>query len=70
MRKLLIIACLLAFPAIIIGCGAKKEDDGASTAPKITGTFNNNAPGANEAPAAPGPDPGTPRPGGKRPPPK
>ena len=65
MKKVLIFALAVAIPAILAGCG-KKEEEAVSTAPTNMGggKFNNNAPGADSAPAAPGAGEGVPRPGG------
>lgn len=53
---------LLLLSLACAGCGKSSE---AETEPqKLPNSFNNNAPGAANAPAAPMPGPDVPRPGG------
>ena len=52
---------LALFPAVLAGCHSK-EPDVETKGP--TGNFDNNAPAAKDAPAAPGPGDDVPKPGG------
>jgi hypothetical protein len=61
MRKVWLVLLLALFPAVLAGCHSK-EPDVETKAP--TGNFNNNAPEAKGAPAAPGPGDDVPKPGG------
>jgi hypothetical protein len=61
MRKGWLILGLALAPAVLAGCHSKEPD--VETAPP-KGNFNNNAPEAKGAPAAPGPGPDVPSPGG------
>jgi hypothetical protein len=64
MRRMLAIAAAIAVVAAVAGCSGKKEEDDT---PKLSAPINNNAPEAQNAPAAPdGRGPDVPRPGGKR----
>ena len=58
-RGLLLIPVLLL--PVMAGCGSSKEEENA---PPPNAPINNNAPEAKSAPAAPGPGPDVPRPGG------
>jgi len=66
MKKFVIFVLAVALPVILAGCGPKKEEEAMDKAPTNMGggKFNNEAPGANSAPAAPGAGEGVPRPGG------
>jgi len=63
MRKLIALLVVAIAAGSLIGCSEKQED---TAAPTTTAPINNNAPEAKNAPAAPGPGPDVPTPGGKR----
>jgi hypothetical protein len=58
----------LLAPLAILGsiCGCSHSDDALKDPvnPPVNSPYDNNAPGAKDAPAAPGPGPGVPSPGG------
>mgnify|MGYP001032820293 CR=1 FL=1 len=67
MRTAIVAAWILASAAFLVGlagCHGDSEDSKGTLA--TTAPVNNNAPEAKNAPAAPGPGPDVPTPGGKR----
>ena len=60
MRKCWLCLLVLLVP-LVASCSSKQEDN---SGPPISAPINNNAPEAKNAPAAPGPGPDVPRPGG------
>jgi len=64
MRKYWLWLLPLALSVLLAGCSKPDEALNEPVKPPGDSPYNNNAPGAKDAPAAPGPPPGVPRPGG------
>ncbi len=66
MRKLWLCLLVVWLPLVMMGCSSSNDEEvNAPPGPPPSGApINNNAPEAKNAPAAPGPGPDVPRPGG------